>query len=249
MKNPLITIITATYNVQDVLEKCILSVVNQKYENIEYIIIDGGSTDGTIDIIRKYEKDISYWVSEKDSGIYDAWNKGLIKATGDWIAFLGADDIYLPEAIDLYINYINNQNETKLDFISSKVNLVDSDGKSIRIIGNRWKWNVFKKYMNVAHVGSFHSKLFFTKYGYYNLDYKIIGDYEMLLRAQENLNTGFIDEVTVNMQVGGVSNQNRSAFAEVIKAKISTGARTSFQAYNDNLIANFKYFIRKIIRV
>lgn len=247
-RKPLITIITATYNVESLIEKCILSIVNQDYNNIEYIIIDGGSTDGTIDIIKKHQQKIAYWISEKDKGIYDAWNKGLEKANGDWIAFIGADDIYLPNALNNYVDFINKINRPSLEFVSSKVNLVDAEGKSIRIIGKPWNWSAFKKYMNTAHVGSFHSKYFFEKYGLYNLNYKIIGDYEMLLRAKNNLKTGFMDQVTVNMQIGGISNQSRLAFSEVINAKINTGARTSFQAYWDNTFANIKYFLRKIFK-
>ena len=89
---PLITIITVAYNAVKDIENTILSVLNQTYPNIEYIIIDGGSTDGTLDIIKKYEDKISYWVSEPDKGIYDAMNKGIVKANGDYLFFLGADD-------------------------------------------------------------------------------------------------------------------------------------------------------------
>ena len=90
-----ITFITVCYNAIDTLEKTILSIINQTYPNIEYIIIDGASTDGTVDIIKKYEHKLSYWISEPDKGIYDAMNKGLKRATGDYINFMNADDILL----------------------------------------------------------------------------------------------------------------------------------------------------------
>lgn len=93
MKNdikPLITVITAVYNGEAYLEKTILSVINQTYENVEYIIIDGGSTDGTIDIIKKCESKINYWISEADNGIYNAMNKSIKLATSDWINFINA---------------------------------------------------------------------------------------------------------------------------------------------------------------
>lgn len=92
--SPKITIITVTYNASTVLEETILSIVNQTYSNIEYIVIDGASTDGTIDIIKKYEDRISYWVSEPDKGIYDAMNKGIDRATGEWINFMNAGDYF-----------------------------------------------------------------------------------------------------------------------------------------------------------
>ena len=87
-----ISIITVSYNAAKTIEQTISSVVNQTYQDIEYIIIDGGSTDGTMDIIRKYEDRIAYWISEPDKGIYDAMNKGIDVATGDYVYFLGADD-------------------------------------------------------------------------------------------------------------------------------------------------------------
>ena len=92
MGMPKITIVTVVYNRFTTIEQTISSVVNQTYPNLEYIVIDGGSTDGTVEVIKKYEKDIAYWVSEKDGGIYDAMNKGVRAATGDYIEFIGSDD-------------------------------------------------------------------------------------------------------------------------------------------------------------
>lgn len=99
MENLKISIITVSYNAAKTIEQTIQSVVNQTYDNIEYIIIDGGSTDGTVDIIKKYEDKIAYWVSEPDKGIYDAMNKGILKASGEYIYFLGADDWLYNESV------------------------------------------------------------------------------------------------------------------------------------------------------
>ena len=94
IKKPLISIITVVFNGEKKLEKTISSVINQTYDNLEYIVIDGSSKDGTIDIIKKYEDKINYWVSEKDSGIYEAMNKGILASKGDYINFMNAGDFF-----------------------------------------------------------------------------------------------------------------------------------------------------------
>jgi len=243
---PLVTVITSTFNAEKDIESSIKSIIEQSYPNIQYIIIDGGSTDSTLDIIKKYEKNISVLISEKDFGIYDAWNKGLKYAKGEWITFIGADDTYFPDAIESYIELINKVNNPNLHLVSSKINLVAQDSKILRVVGEQWRWPIFKIYMNIAHVGAFHSKHFFEKFGEYDCEFKIVGDYEMLLRPKDKLVTAFLDKITVNMRIGGISNIHKHAFKEVIKAKITTGARTSFQAHCDNVIANIKYYVRTV---
>lgn len=248
MKNkPLISIITSTFNAHKVLERCIESVLAQDYPNIEYIIIDGGSSDNTVSIIQKFAHKVSYWSSEPDSGIYDAWNKGLSRANGDWIGFLGADDVYLPDAISSYVKYINKSFDQNLDFISSKVQLVNEMGEAGRVIGNLWEWDKFKRFMNTAHVGSLHSKNFFDRYGLYNLNFKIVGDYEMLLRANKNLRAGFLDQITAKMQTGGISNLGAGSFNEVLQAKVITNARSPFLARYDFIIARLKFALKKLL--
>jgi glycosyltransferase involved in cell wall biosynthesis len=243
---PLITVITVVFNGAKTLEQTILSVVNQTYKNVEFIIIDGGSTDGTLDIIRKYEYAIDYWVSEPDKGIYDAWNKGLAKASGEWIAFLGSDDIYLEGAIDAYANLIIGFRDRPVDYISSRINLI-KDNKVLRTIGQQWNWKSFKKNMNVAHVGSLHRHTLFEKYGLFDVTYKICGDYELLLRPRENLQAEFINITTVDMRLGGVSNSNSSVFYEVARIKISHGLLTKFWANLDLIYSKFKYFVRSMV--
>ena len=107
IKKPLISIITVVLNDKDNIEKTILSVLNQNYKNIQYIIIDGGSSDGTIDIIKKYEKNIGFWISEKDEGIYDAFNKGLKHTNGDLIGFTNSGDTLTNESLDYLVDYYN----------------------------------------------------------------------------------------------------------------------------------------------
>lgn len=240
---PLITIITAVFNGEKTLEQTILSVINQSYDNLEYIIIDGGSKDGTLDIIKKYEDAIDYWISESDGGIYDAWNKGVKLSSGTWIAFLGADDIYLDGAIQVYIDFIREQQDTEMEYVSSKINLTNGS-QVLRTVGLPWSWSSFRRYMKIAHVGSLHHKKLFEKYGLFDDSYKITGDYEFLLRSGSRLRAYFLDGITANMHVGGVSNANALVFDESVKAKISTGGRNVMASYIEKYWAVLKWKVR-----
>jgi glycosyltransferase involved in cell wall biosynthesis len=240
---PIVSVVTVVFNGENNLERTIKSVISQTYKNVEYIIIDGGSTDGTLDIIKKYEHAIDYWVSEPDTGIYDAWNKGVRLSTGKWIAFIGADDTYEENAIQEYINYINTRTSIDPEYVSSKVNLFIGNKKG-RVIGNKWKWNIFKKYMNTAHVGSLHNRTLFSKYGLFDTEYNICGDYELLLRPRNNLRAEFVDSVTANMDLGGVSNQNKQVFEETLKAKVVAGGRSKLLSQIDKVLAISKWRIR-----
>ena len=126
MRNIKISIITVSLNADQTIEKAIKSVLSQSYDNIEYILIDGGSTDKTVEIIRKYEENIDYWISEPDSGIYDAMNKGLDCCTGDIVAFLGSDDYYLDGVLEYVANCFKNMDG--LDVLCGEV-LVDKCGE------------------------------------------------------------------------------------------------------------------------
>lgn len=115
MREPLISVVTVSYNAALTIEQTILSIINQTYKNIEYIIVDGGSTDDTINIIKKYADEITYWVSESDRGIYDAMNKGVDVATGDWICFVNCGDYF--SSLDVLDKIFNNNTYSKIDII------------------------------------------------------------------------------------------------------------------------------------
>lgn len=241
----LITIITVVFNGVQSIRNTIQSVVSQSYGNIEYIIIDGGSTDGTLDVIREFDNVIDYWVSEPDHGIYDAWNKGVVLANGEWIGFLGADDSYLQGAIYAYNGLIAATGNTQVDYISSKTNLV-LNSKILRTIGQQWNWKSFQKWMNVAHVGSLHHKSLYEKYGLYDLTYNLCGDYELLLRPRSMLNAAYLDMVTVNMSVGGASD-NLSAYLETERAKVLTGGRNFWLSRFERIFSIKKWQLRKLL--
>lgn len=243
---PLITVITVVLNGEKYLEQTIQSVINQTYPNVEYIIIDGGSTDGTLDIIKNYEDHIDYWVSEKDKGIYDAMNKGVRVALGSWIGFLGSGDIYSSHGLLDYYELmceINIKSEL-YDYLSSKVELIKDD-KIIRIVGQKWSWEVFKKYMNVAHVGSLHSIKLFKKYGLFDISFKIAGDYEFLLRPKNTLRANFIDKITAIMDIEGISSREMKVFNETELAKVRHTGKNGFKIKIEKYIGIIKWKIRR----
>ncbi len=244
---PLITIITVVYNGAKYLEETIQSVINQTYPNVEYIIIDGGSTDGTLDIIKKYEDYIDYWVSEKDKGIYDAMNKALSVSQGEWIGFLGSDDILLKDSIMNYVDFINKIS-SDVEFISAKVDLINQNYKIVRTIGNAWSWEIFRKYMNIAHVASLHKIRLFKKYGFFDVSFKIAADYEFLLRVKNNLKALFLDKKVALMRCDGASNRNIiTVLNETRLIKLKYSDRSELLINIDFVVAFMKYLLRRIL--
>ena len=153
---PLVSVVIAALNGVATLANAIQSVREQTYPNAELIVVDGGFTDGTVEILRRLNNQIDYWTSKPDSGIYDAWNKGVKLATGEWIAFLGSDDRYRPDAVARYIELIRTSGQP-WDYVSSRVMEQCKNGLR-RTRGTAWNWKTFRIHMNVVHIGSFHQK-------------------------------------------------------------------------------------------
>lgn len=227
---PLISIITVVFNGEKYLEDTIQSVINQTYGNVEYIIIDGGSTDGTLDIIKKYEDKIDYWVSEKDGGIYDAMNKGIDAASGEWLNFMnGGDEFYDNQVIE---NIFKNCSYEDEYVIHGKVALM-------------YKNDFIAYYGNtkiIPHQGAFF-KTQIMKSLKFNTVYKIFADGECLNHIQklEKYKSKFIDMVIANFELGGVGNHPKyffKRFKEEIKIK---------KDRQENI--SFKWFILKILNL
>lgn len=184
-----ISIIIATWNAAETLKNCFDSIVPQLTDETELIIVDGGSKDETNDIVRSYGDKVSVHISEPDKGIYDAWNKGVKVAKGDWVMFVGADDVLLSGAIETYLNTIRiTENIDSYDYICAHNEYVDKKGKLLKILGDKPTWKAQRRGMTAAHVASLHNrKNLFETIGGYNLDFKICADYELLLRKKQNL--------------------------------------------------------------
>ena len=239
-----VSIIIASFNDASRLQVAINSVLSQKVPNLELIVIDGASTDGTIPLLQSYGNCIAFWSSEPDEGIYDAWNKGIALATGDWIGFIGADDCFRPHAIATYQDILSNS--SGLDYISSRICLCYGNSSN-RLIGQPWSWPKFRHFMNVAHVGSLHHRNLFDKYGTFNPKLRICGDYEFLLRAGGTLRAAFVDDVLLDMASGGVSESSPLSIFESYQVKRSTQSVSTIQATFDCCEALVKWYLRRIM--
>ncbi|MES2679530.1 MAG: glycosyltransferase family 2 protein [Bacteroidota bacterium] len=210
-----ISIITVTYNSAATIEQTILSVIGQSHPDIEYIIVDGQSTDDTLKIVEKYKHRIAKVVSEKDSGLYDALNKGIGLATGDVIGLLHSDDFYIDDkVIEKYAQLFIDK---KPDAVYSDLYYVDKTdtGKIVR----KWKSGSYSPGAFVngwmpPHPTFFVKKELYVKFGQFNLGFKSAADYELMLRFihKQKINLAYLPEYTVKMRVGGKSNvtvQNR----------------------------------------
>jgi glycosyltransferase involved in cell wall biosynthesis len=203
------------YNGAKYLEETIKSIINQTYPNIEYIIIDGGSTDGTLDVIKKYEDYIDYWVSEPDEGIYEAMNKGIILSNGEWLNFMNCGDRFFDNdsVKEVFLNIIQFEN-FNYNIFYGKVIVVDENERIFYRDGFEEDRSLskLKFYMSLPHQSSFYNNSFFKKNGLYDKNLKIAGDYEFLLRNYEYLKVKFIDKVLSVMIYGGVSQKKYNAF-------------------------------------
>ena len=201
---PLISIVTVVYNGFASLEQTIKSVLNQSYSNIEYIIIDGGSTDGSLDIIKKYEDKIAIYISEPDNGLYDAMNKGIAHAKGLLIGLINSDDWYEQNAVALVVESYNNNPQKKIFYGDKKCVLPNNDS-FIRKANNN---DFLIKYhgMILNHPTMFIHNDVYKKYSY-NTSLSSLSDYQLVLSAYLEDKTSFqyIPALITNYRIGGIS--------------------------------------------
>lgn len=252
-KSTFFSVITASYNSEKTIKKTIESLLNQTFINFEYIIIDGGSKDSTLEIIKSFEKKFSEknivlkHLSEPDNGIYDAWNKGLKLAQGEWISFIGSDDFYELNALELYYKNIEiNQN---INFISSKINIINSENIIVRTVGEKFNYEEIIRNMNIAQVGAFHKRELFDKIGDFSLEYKIAGDLEFYTRTKDVFLPGYFETITAHMLNEGVSNLIYDAQNEARKLKLKKHLLPThlvyFTFYKSLLISYIKKILNK----
>lgn len=244
MKNHLlVSIVTPVFNNKDYIEPSILSVAEQIYPKIEHIIIDGGSTDGTLEIVKKHQEKIAKIASEKDKGIYDAMNKGISLAKGEIIGILNSDDLYYNKGVVGKV--IEKMTETNADICWGDLIYVyrDNPKKVIRYWqSSPYQKGLFKKGWIPPHPTVFVKKKIYEQYGKFDLNFPISGDYEWLLRVltKKNIRTCYLPKILVKMRTGGDSGKS---LINRIKGNIEI-----YRAWKkNNLKFSWLYFPRKII--
>lgn len=206
-----VSIITVTYNSEQYLEDCITSVINQSYKNVEYIIIDGKSTDNTVAIIKKYENKIHKWISETDKGMYDAINKGMAMSTGDIIGILNSDDIFVNNEVLSEITKVFSENNVDSVFGDLEYVAPDNTNKIYRIWkGKSYKRSLFLKGWMPAHPTFYFKRELFEKYGGYENHFYTAADYELMARYlyKYHATSYYLPKLFVKMRRGGQSNSN-----------------------------------------
>ena len=210
---PLVSIITIVFNGELHLEQTIKSVLEQTYYNIEYIIIDGGSTDGSVSIIKKYSDKLAYWISEKDEGISDAFNKGIAKATGGIVGLINADDWYEPNAVETVIKTIENY-----DVLYGRLALWKSGKQDVIFTGDHQH---LIKEMTINHPTVFVKRYCYLEDGLFDTRYKYAMDYDFVLRLFINARRfKYTPHVLANMRWEGLSDKQwYNACKEVLAIK------------------------------
>ncbi len=248
-----LTIITATFNSSHFIEDCMNSVLSQDYKNIEYLIIDGASTDDTlskIELIAKNNPEVKI-ISERDSGIYDALNKGVRLATGDIVGFVHSDDFLASK--NIFSSIINVFKEKEVDGVYGDLDYVDKDNMNNVI--RAWKSCDFypallKKGWMPAHPTLFLKKEVYQKHGNFNLKYKIAADYDFMVRIfkDDTLKFKYLNEVFTKMRIGGASNRSIKNIIHKTKedySVIKSNKAGGFDAILNKNVSKIKqFFIR-----
>ncbi len=249
MKKLKISIITVCYNAENTIEQTVLSVINQSYDNIEYIVIDGLSKDKTINILSKYQKNISKIISENDSGLYDAMNKGIKLASGDVIGFINADDFFSSKYIVEEIMSFFNHSQIKIVYGDLVYVHKENANKVIRY----WKSSDYKKYNILkgwmpAHPTFYARKELYQQNGLFNTEFKVSSDYDLMLRFLKKVELNevkYIPIIFVLMRSGGISDNSIKTKLKAIIESIKVIKNNKYKLF---FISGFLKPLRKIFQ-
>jgi glycosyltransferase involved in cell wall biosynthesis len=239
---PLVTIITVVYNAVDVLAATIESVISQTYPHIEYIIIDGGSTDGTYDVIQHYSAAIAILKHEADQGIYDAMNKGVQLANGEIIGLLNAGDCYRPEAVAAVVDAYQNSiplDDSDCVLIAASLEVITNSGWHYLKQPNIWQMD---RDLSLPHPSLFVTKAVFDRFGLFHSDYVVAGDYDFVLRTYRHCQILLLAEVTTIMAPTGKSGNYWLTANEAHAARLANGFFPPF-SYFYLLVKRLRIFL------
>lgn len=241
-----ISIITATYNSEASIRATFESVLSQAYKDIEYIVVDGGSKDGTLDIIKEFEprfEDRMHWSSEPDNGLYDALNKGIRRATGDVVGILNSDDFFTSDDVLEFVA----ANIKDVDAVYGDIHFVRPDNlkKCVRYYSSRnfRPWAMRFGYMP-AHPSFYAKREVYEKYGLYALDYKIAADYDMMVRlfCKYKISSRYVNKDFVTMRTGGMSTNSIANRIQLTKEDAKACRR--YGLYSNFLMCSVKYITK-----
>ncbi|MBA3685279.1 MAG: glycosyltransferase [Planctomycetes bacterium] len=242
--SPVVTVVTPAFNAEDCIQRCIDSVKSQDLPGIEHVVVDGGSRDSTIDIVRRAGL---RHVSERDAGIYDAMSKGVRMARGEFVHILNADDYFAgPRSVRTLVEAMRARS---LDVAHGRVRQVRADGSTVRTFGRDASHAQLLRKMVVAHPSTMVRRWVYDRHGAFSVGFRIAADHEWVLRVWPKLAVGFVPEVLVEMRIGGVSTASANvvrAYRESTAAAIMHGAgplRATFNCWYE--IAKHLAFFRR----
>jgi glycosyltransferase involved in cell wall biosynthesis len=242
--NPKISIITISYNSAASIEETIKSIINQNYENKEYIIIDGGSTDNTLCIVNRYKDHIDYFISEPDKGISDAFNKGIKASTGDVIVFINSDDQLYTNALDVFAKHYNPSIEVYCGnvILWNSITNYKALGKAVMKLPH------IPLNYRVWHQAVYITKAAYKKYGFYNINFRYLMDLDLVMRMYQNgAEFKEIPEILAVFQLGGVSQNSTPRLWEERRHVILNNGGSKLDVLVWLLYMRLRIFVKSMI--
>jgi len=243
---PSVSVIVAVFNRAATLQSCLDSIFAQTFQPLEIIVCDGGSNDGSREILASNRARLSYWQSQPDRGVPHAWNTALMHATGEWVCFLGADDRFAQPTT--LATLLHAARDPAVNYVSGQALMLDERGRVRGLMGTRWDWERMKRYQHIAHPGSLHRRDLFARYGDFDEAYPIAFDYDFLLRVGRNIKAAFVAEPVTMMGSCGQSNtQTWRAFRENRRIHAAHPEIGSTAAAINHIVAAAKQIAHTII--
>jgi glycosyltransferase involved in cell wall biosynthesis len=247
---PLISIITVCFNAEQFIEQTIESVLSQTYSHLEFVIIDGGSTDNTVNIIRKYESRLTFWQSQSDRGVSHAFNLGFAATTGQWLLYLNADDFFLgPTVIEQMVPHLIQHSDKDIVFGRLMFVTREEEPQALYIpvvYGSPWRWKIFRLLNSIPHQTSFINRRYFERVGGFDENFLIAMDYEFFLRGGKELQARQIPILLVGMRVGGLCSAAIHSYNEARLAQQQTKALPHGLAWINFFVQSGRFYLVSI---